>query len=174
MGTEERNTRERAAPSSGLAAACLAAAMTVGAGLAPTEAVAQQAAPGSQADDRTPVELPAEGRRVVLSEMRQMLAALNGVLSALAEGDRPAAAEAARSGGTRIAVDRGGGMAGMLPEEFMRLGMSTHRGFDALAEAVEGGASRDSLLARMGALTAKCVSCHAGYRLARPDGSAER
>lgn len=148
-----------------MVAACLVTASLV----VPTAAGAQEAGEPT-ADARQAIELPARGRTVVLREMRQMLSALNGVLGALAGGDREAAAEAARSGGTRIAVDSTSAMARRLPEEFMRLGMATHRGFDELARAAEAGVSRDSLLARMEALTARCVSCHAGYRIVIEDG----
>ncbi len=43
----------------------------------------------------------------------------------------------------------------------------------ALAEAAAAGAPRDTVLARLAALTAKCLSCHAAYRLeasGRSDG----
>lgn len=127
-------------------------------------------AAGAQgADRRQPVVVPEAARQTVLSEMRQMLEALNGVLAASAPFDRAAVREAALSGGTRIAVDMDPAMAERLPDAFVQLGGSTHRDFDALAEAVGAGASRDTVLSRLAALTAKCVSCHASYRLETPD-----
>ena len=129
----------------------------------------QQAPTGQAADTRQPVVVPAAARRTVLAEMRQMLEALNGVLDATVPFDREAVREAALSGGTRIAVDRDPAMAKRLPEAFVRLGSSTHRDFDALAEAVAEGAPRDSVLSRLSRLTARCVSCHASYRLETPD-----
>ena len=72
---------------------------------------------------------------------------------------------AALSGGTRIAVDTDPAVAKRLPEEFIRLGASTHRDFDALAEAIQAGIGRDTLVARPGGLTSKCDSCHASYRV---------
>lgn len=120
-------------------------------------------------DDRQALVLPEQARTMVLREMRHMLEALHGVLNGAVTMEREAMAEAALSGGTRIAVDRDPAIVERLPEEFVRLGASTHRDFDALAEAIRAGASRDSVLARMGAVTAKCVSCHAGYRIVTPD-----
>lgn len=121
------------------------------------------------ADRRQAVVVPEAARQTVLSEMRQMLEALNGVLAASVPFDRAAVREAALSGGTRIAVDMDPAMAERLPDAFVQLGTSTHRDFDALAEAVGAGASRDTVLSRLAALTARCVSCHATYRLETPD-----
>jgi cytochrome c556 len=131
----------------------------------PTIAAAQEV---PEADTRETIVLPEKVRQTVLREMRQMLEALQGVLAASVEMDRERMAEAALSGGTRIAVDTDPAVARRLPEEFIRLGSATHRDFDALAEVIREGASRDSVLARMGGLTAKCVSCHASYQVVRP------
>jgi uncharacterized membrane protein/cytochrome c556 len=117
-------------------------------------------------DQRQPIVVPEPARQTVLFEMRQMLEALNGVLEASAPPfDRRAVSEAALSGGTRIAVDMDPAMARRLPEAFVQLGSSTHEDFDDLARTVEEGASRDTVLSRLSALTAKCVSCHASYQL---------
>ena len=126
----------------------------------PTEA--QEARPP---DPRQAIVLPEKARETVLWEMRQMLEALNGVLATSVEMEREEMARAALSGGTRIAVDADPAVAERLPEAFIRLGTSTHRDFDALAEAIRRGASRDTVLARLARLTGKCVSCHAGYRI---------
>lgn len=124
---------------------------------------------GQEADTRQVVRLPAPAREQVLREMRQMLEALNRVLLAMTGGDRQAMAEAALSGGTAIAVDTDPRVAERLPREFVALGSSTHEGFDALARAIEEGIGRDSVVRRLGALTAKCVSCHASYRVETPE-----
>lgn len=145
-----------------LAALLLGAGVVIARG---TETARPRAAGTVQEDPRTAVAVPAAGRTAVLGEMRQMLTALNGVLLAMARGEADRMAEAARSGGTAIAVDRDPGMAAGLPEPFARLGMDTHRAFDALAEVAEAGAPRDTLLARLGRLTGNCVACHETYRL---------
>lgn len=123
------------------------------------------------ADARTAIVLPPAGRRQVLAEMRTMLRAVDGVVSAAATGDREAMRESALSGGTRIAVDMAAGLMEQLPGEFVGLGMSTHRDFDALAAAIEAGAGRDSVFAMLGSLMDKCVSCHESYRLSTPEES---
>lgn len=125
----------------------------------------QEPAAVQAADGRRVIRLPAAARETVLKEMRQMLEALNGLLLAMAEGDRQAMVERALSGGTAIAVDTDPAIAERLGEDFVAPGSSTHEGFDALAGAIEGGADRDSVLARLGTLTSKCVACHASYRV---------
>lgn len=129
----------------------------------------QEGQPPQHEDTRKPVVVPGPARATVLAEMRQMLEAVNGVLAASVPFDRAAVREAALSGGTRIAVDRDPAMAERLPDAFVELGASTHRDFDALAETVAAGASRDTVLSRLANLTAKCVACHATYRLETPD-----
>lgn len=132
-------------------------------------AVARDAKPPApravQEDARTPIVVPAEARAAVLEEMRQMLAALNGVLMAVVRKDPAGMAQAARSGGTAIAVDTDPAVAARLPAEFARLGMATHEAFDAVAEAADAGAPRDTVVARLGRLTGDCVACHETYRL---------
>lgn len=120
-------------------------------------------------DSRTAIPMPEDAREAILTEMRQMMEALNGVLLAASREDRDAMAAAARSGGSAIAVDTDPQVAEALPGEFVRLGSGTHREFDALAEAIEAGIDTDSVVARLGSLTAKCVACHASYRVVAPE-----
>ncbi|HKK28642.1 MAG TPA: hypothetical protein VKB18_11210 [Gemmatimonadota bacterium] len=103
-------------------------------------------------------------------ETRQMLEALNGVLRNSPAMDREAMADAALAGGTRIAVDTDPAVAERLPEALIRLGTSTHEGFDERARTIRSGASRDTVLAHLAGLTSQCVSCHASYRVVAPEG----
>lgn len=135
------------------------------------EEIRGDAVPSEAAGDRRQaIRLPAQAREAVLGEMRQMLEALAGVLRHAVDTDRAAMAEAARSGGMRIAVDTDPALERRLPRDFARLGASTHQDFDALAEAVEAGADRDTLFARLAGLTSKCVACHASYRIEVEEG----
>lgn len=136
-----------------------------GEGAAAEGRAADGAGAAGRQDRRTPIPVPEPARQTVLAEMRQMLEALHGVLDASVPFDRAAVQEAALSGGTRIAVDMDPAMARRLPEAFVRLGSSVHEDFDALAAAADEGAPRDSLLARLSAMTSKCVACHVQYRL---------
>lgn len=116
-------------------------------------------------DPREEIVVPSTVRHMVRAEMRQMLGALNRVLGSAAADDAAGVAEAARSGGTAIAVDMDPALADALPAEFMQLGMATHRAFDAVAEAAETHGGADSVLAALHQLTNHCVACHTTYRL---------
>lgn len=114
-------------------------------------------------DQRRRLELPTTLRDGVLAEMRQMLASVSGVLQSLAVGDLAAAERAARASGMGKTVDPR--LRDRLPPEFLQLGMSSHRGWDALADAIRAGATREEALAGLARLTGNCVACHATYRL---------
>lgn len=116
-------------------------------------------------DGRAPIVVSPQAQRMIRAEMRQMLAALNGVLTAAGASDSAALVEAARSGGMAVAVDTDPALADRLPDEFKGLGVDTHRAFDGVAEAAEDGASIDTIAARLGRLTANCVACHESYAL---------
>ena len=126
-------------------------------------AKAQQ--PPGAADSRERLTLPAPARNMVLAEMRQMLRSLADVLTGLAEGDTAAAATAARASGMAAAVDVAPEVAVLLPNAFIQLGMSTHQGFDALADQLEAKVPQPEALAALAGLTQNCVACHATYRM---------
>jgi cytochrome c556 len=116
-------------------------------------------------DARQRVVVAAPARDKILAEMRDMLGALHGVLRALSVGDPAAAEQAARSAGMGVAVDVRPEVRAQLPPSFLQLGMQTHRAFDALADQLRAGASREEALKSIVALTGNCVACHATYRL---------
>jgi hypothetical protein len=126
-------------------------------------ASAQPGAPG--ADTRQRLVLPAAGRNTVLAEMRRMLESVNAILQGVLADDRPAIGKAARAAGVAMAADVDPQMMQALPPPFRQLGMQTHRGFDALADRIEAGGTRDGALADLARITNNCVACHAIYRL---------
>ena len=113
-------------------------------------------------DTRTAVLLTAEQRNAVLGEMRTMLASVNGVLGAAAKADSAGIHGAAKASGSAAAADPA--LEKLLPAQWLQLAMQTHQGFDGLAASA--GAGRDTVVARLGAITTNCVTCHAMYRLA--------
>lgn len=116
-------------------------------------------------DQRSAVLLNAQEKDMVLGEMRTILAALNGVLHGVESNDMQAASEAARSAGTKMAVDVNPAMMAKLPLEFKSLGMSLHSDFDVLADDLAKGLTPQEVIAKMALMTNKCVACHAAYRL---------
>ena len=132
-----------------------------------TEAAADSRSAGAaEVDSRQAIELPPKARMEVIDEMHLMLEAAQGTLAEMARGDAAAAAEAARGGGTQVAVDRDPGMQEHLPADFGSLGMATHVAFDNLAGRLEQGAPQDSVLADLSGLMENCNECHSNYRLA--------
>ena len=136
----------------------------------PLTARAQTETPPSHAaqhvgDRREPVLLAPADREAILLEMRTMLQGVSDVLQALVDNDLTKAEKAARASGTASAVDAS--FEKKLPAQFFQLGMRTHNRFDALADAIKAGATRDTITRRLAAVTASCVTCHATYRLDR-------
>jgi hypothetical protein len=116
-------------------------------------------------DGRTAVLLAPDERDLVLSEMRGLLASVQGIVEALNAGDMKRVGEAARDSGMAAAADVNPALMAKLPLEFKELGFGMHRRFDELAAAADSGASREQVLGSLSAQLSTCVGCHAGYRL---------
>lgn len=115
------------------------------------------------ADTRELVALPVDGYDAVLAEMRVLLGSVNGVLGGLVTGDTAAMRAAAAASGTAEAADPV--LAVLLPDGWKWLAERTHAGFDSLAVVLGGTVARDTVIAKLAAVTPHCVSCHASYRL---------
>ncbi len=115
-------------------------------------------------DGRTAILLQPSERDMVLSEMRELLSSVQGVIGGLSPAGRAQAAAAARRAGTEEAVDIA--LMAKLPLEFKQLGMAMHEGFDELAAAIDQGESSEQVLNRLSGLLQRCVACHATYRIA--------
>jgi hypothetical protein len=116
-------------------------------------------------DGRTVIVLPAQGRHLVLTEMRGMLISVEGYVAASAKGDTAGMRAAAHASGAAAARDMDPAMEQRLPAEFVRLGMSTHAAWDSLAADVSRGAPTDQSLGRLAVIMKNCVACHAQYRI---------
>lgn len=117
-------------------------------------------------DTRTALHLAPPAQDAVLTEMRTMLGSLNGILTGLASADTAAMRRAASASGLATAADPT--LEKILPEQFLQMGTATHQQFDSLAVVVGAGVPGDTIVARLGRLTAACVACHSVYRLSRP------
>ena len=119
------------------------------------------------ADLRTPVALPADGQQAVLGEMRQMLAAIGGALSAAARADTGAVLAALAPAGSVAAADPA--VEALLPATWKELAERTHGGFDSLTVAVRrartGLALKDTVLVGIGRLSSSCTACHETFRI---------
>jgi hypothetical protein len=74
-------------------------------------------------------------------------------------------AQAARASGAGMAAEVNPLIMAKLPLEFKQLGMSVHEDFDKLAETIAKGADSPIVLRGLSGITARCVGCHAAYRL---------
>lgn len=146
-------TRRRLAPALGLL-------LTV------TTLVALPAHAGGAADPdpRTPLPLTPAERAEFLTEMRVMLASVQGVLEGMGNGDRARIAAAAQRSGNQMARATPPAVRAKLPPAFRELGGPTHLAFEELAIRAE--TDDMDMLARLTAgLLQNCLGCHATYRL---------
>lgn len=116
-------------------------------------------------DNRLAVQLSPSEKDEVLKEMRTVLKALNGTLTALGQNNFKEASIAASGAGGKIAVDINPVIMTKLPLEFKKLGMSMHDDFDKLSGDLNQNMSSTDAIKRLGQITNKCISCHAAYRL---------
>ena len=118
-------------------------------------------------DSRTPVALPADGQQAVLREMRQMLGAIGGALSAAARADTGAVLAALSPAGSAAAADPA--LEALLPTTWKELAERTHGGFDSLSGAVRrartGPALKDTVLVGVARISGSCTACHEAFRI---------
>jgi len=119
--------------------------------------------PGS--DGRTEIVLAATERDAILAEMRQLLKAVQGVVTAVNEQKPQSAQQAARAVGMGMAADVEPAIMMKLPLPFKRMGMSVHRDFDAIADGLAQGEASHHTLQRLSSIMSRCTTCHDVYRL---------
>ena len=122
------------------------------------------------ADGRTEIMLAPSERDLVLAEMRHLLKAVHGVVTALGSPDQnsKAAEVAARAAGMQMAADVNPTIMLKLPLAFKQMGMSIHKDMDHLADGIAKGETSVQILNRLSSMTARCTTCHDMYRFATP------
>lgn len=115
-------------------------------------------------DLRTAVVLTKTERNQILTEMRQLLKSVHGVLNGVANQDLNHAGQAARAAGMAMAADVNPLLMAKLPLTFKAMGMSVHRDFDGLADGIQSGERGEQVLKRLSNLTDRCAACHEIYR----------
>ena len=126
--------------------------------------VTGRTAPGP--DGRTEILLAPSERDYVLAEMRQLLKAVHGVVTAVGDPAKgmQEAEQAARAAGMKMAADADPVIMMKLPLAFKQMGMSIHADMDALADAVVQNETPQQILRRLSGMTARCTTCHDLYR----------
>jgi cytochrome c553 len=116
-------------------------------------------------DGRTAIVLHPRERELVLTEMRGLLAATQGILEGANQGDMPRIIKAARAAGMAGTADVNPALMAKLPLEFKALGMGVHHEMDEIAKAAEDGKPAAELLKMTSNTLTKCVACHAAWQL---------
>lgn len=115
-------------------------------------------------DSRTTVALSEVERDQILTEMRQLLKSVHGVLQGVSTQDLSGAGKSARAAGMAMAADVNPLLMAKLPLTFKAMGMSVHRDFDGLADGIQSGERSEQVLKRLTELTSRCTACHELYR----------
>ena len=119
--------------------------------------------PGS--DGRTAVVLQASERDRVLSEMRGLLSAIQGILEGANQGDMQRIIKVSKAAGMANAADVNPALMAKLPIEFKTLGMRVHRDMDEIAEAAGSGTPAPEILKMASNVLTKCVACHSVWQV---------
>ncbi|NJL07981.1 MAG: hypothetical protein HC900_06750 [Methylacidiphilales bacterium] len=125
------------------------------------------ALPALAEDSRTKLDLPPDMREQFMQEMRNHMAALDGVIQLLAGGQPKEAGALARK---EMAMGHGRGFGRYMPIEFRELGLAYHRSAEEFARLTDKLPAKPSaeqwveLMGGLGAVTANCAGCHGAFR----------
>ncbi len=114
-------------------------------------------------DKRTSLGLTAEEKAEFLSEMRQMLVSIQGILIGIANDDQEMIVNAARYSGNRMGRATPQSVRDKLPQGFKEIGGPTHLMFEELIIRTDTDEAED-LIAFTGKLMNQCTTCHALYK----------
>lgn len=124
---------------------------------------------GAQEDARAAVRLTTIEKTYVLGQMRLFVESIERIVTALARGDRAAAAEAAAARGAQrfqATNDMPASLSAKLPEQWRAFGRPMRQGFDDLAQSIVAeGEDKSRALAGLSGIMRNCVGCHASYRI---------
>lgn len=116
-------------------------------------------------DNRQILALSEAQRGHVLEEMRVLLSGTRNILAALSNDDMASVSRYARFLGTDMGHKAEDHLKGVLPREFMQLGMSLHRDFDQIAADAESRKDSKLTLRQLSDAMTKCVACHDAYQI---------
>ncbi|MBI1283086.1 MAG: hypothetical protein GC183_01965 [Thiobacillus sp.] len=111
-------------------------------------------------DTRISLGFTEEEKSGFLSEMRQMLVSIQGIVTGIGEADRQLIIRSARYSGNRMARDTPDSIRRKTPPSFKELGGPTHMMFEELAVRAETD-DMDTLTSFTGKLMQQCTACHA-------------
>ncbi|HEV7930410.1 MAG TPA: hypothetical protein VGP12_09810, partial [Nitrosospira sp.] len=94
------------------------------------------------------------------------------ILDALSRDEMATVAREARALGTGMAGKGENHLGSVLPEAFMRLGMSVHKDFDSISLDAQSIKDPRHTLRQLTEAMKKCDSCHASYQIRVKEDSA--
>jgi len=117
-------------------------------------------------DSRQFVELPIVMQHHMLANMRDHLAAINEILTNMANGQLDQAAEVAESrlGMSSLESHGASHMAKFMPQGMRQAGTDMHRAASRFALIAQEGEALPAYHA-LSEVTSACVACHSGYRI---------
>jgi len=121
------------------------------------------AAQGDKADQRISLGLTPAEKAEFLSEMRQMLASIQGIVTGIGSDNRELIIESARLSGNRMARATPDAVRARLPQAFKDIGGPTHMLFEELVVRAETD-DMETLTAFTGQLMQQCLTCHAMFK----------
>ena len=121
--------------------------------------------PATDPDARQAIVLNPVQRGYELAQMRGFLASVQGITAAISRQQMETVADLARASGDSGIRPQPTGLKDKLPLEFEQISLSVHQDFDQLADDAERLSDPVASLRQLADITAKCVACHASYRL---------
>ena len=117
-------------------------------------------------DDRQAIVVSEATRVFVLTEMRSMLASVQGVTEAIGKRDWQGAIDAAEKSGLKAFQGLPPQIMIELPEDFRIMGREAHISFDEVAKAASANLEASAVSAKLADALQFCVACHRTYRFA--------
>jgi len=115
-------------------------------------------------DQRIGLGFTEQEKKEFLAEMRQMLTSIQGVISAIAVGDREKIIASARYSGNRMARQTPESIKQKTPSAFKEIGGPTHMMFEELVIRAETD-DMESLTEFTGELMLQCLACHSMFKV---------
>ena len=116
-----------------------------------------------EADNRISLSMTEPEKNEFLSEMRQMLTSIQGIIMGIGTEDRELTIHSASASGNRMARNTPLSIRNKLPSSFKELGGPTHMMFEELAIRAETD-DMDTLTEFTGRLMQQCITCHAMFK----------
>lgn len=118
----------------------------------------------SDVDGRISLGLTTAEKAEFLSEMRQMLVSIQGIVNGISTDDRDMIIKAARYSGNRMSRATPQSVRDKLPQAFREIGGPTHLMFEELIIRAETDDAED-MIQFTGRILQQCTTCHAQFKV---------